>query len=335
MQHKGGDGSGIYFTMNQNQIFNMGMKEKMLKKVDLKDSRELIEMKEKKSVKEECLKDSKESKQNQIFNLEMKEKMLMKVECLKDSKELRNEFKFALENDAFESVKKVFENLVWNDRNGVSSREYFVDEEGNSPLFWACSGGNESLVKMLVEKFLFPVNDQNNEGCTALIVAVLGGFGNIVCYLLEKGANPNVCNLKRESALHMACSLNLTDVCEALLRHGAWIEAEDECGETALYWAVREENIEVTEFLLKNGSNPDHPNEDGDTPREISKLSTSDDLTQLLDSFAGAISFSELDSQVSLKPQPLFPLQTKGGKQKDTSNTKIFHFNQSKEVKCK
>jgi len=269
-QHKGGDGSGIYFPMKQNHI--------------------------------------------------LERKMMMKDERLNDGKELRNELKFALQNNAFESVKKMFEKLVWNDRNGVSSREYFVDEEGNSPLFWTCSNGCESLVKMLVEKYKFPLNVQNNEGCTALVVAVLGGFENLVCYLLEKGANPNVCNLKKESALHMACSLNLIEICETLLRHGAWLEAEDECGETPLHWAVREENIEVTEMLLRNGANPDHPNEDDETPRDMSKLSTSDNLSLLLDSFAVTISFSEIDSQIL---QSLF--NYKEGKQKNTSNVQVFN----------
>jgi len=216
-----------------------------------------------------------------------------------DGKEMMKCLKSAFQNDAFDTVKKVFEKLVWNDRNGISSREYFVDDEGNSPLFWACVSGNESLVKMLVEKYKFPVNDQNNEGCSALFVAVQGGFCGITGYLLQKGANPNTCNLKRESPLHIACCLNLNEICVALLRHGAWIEAEDECGETALHWAVREENLEISETLLRNGANPDHPNEEDETPRDLSNLSTSENITQLLDTFVGTVSFSEIDSRVS------------------------------------
>jgi len=245
----------------------------------------------------------------------------------KDGKEELKLLKNAFQNNAFDTVKRLFERLVWNDRNGISSREYFVDEEGNSPMFWACGCGNESLVKMLVEKYKFPVNDQNYEGFTALIVAVMGGYSGIVEYLLKKGANPNICNLKRESPLHFACCLNLNEICEELLKYGAWIEAEDECGETPLHWAVREENIEVTETLLRNGANPDHTNEEDETPRDYSNLSTCQNITQLLDSFAGTISFSEIDSIVSDKS--LYSMQMKDGKQKEVLKQP------AKEVLCK
>jgi len=208
--------------------------------------------------------------------------------------------RFAFQNNMFDSVKKIFDVLVWNDRNGRSSRDFLVDEEGNSPLFWACSVGNYNLVMMLVEKYKFSINDQNYEGCTALVVSILGEYNNIVGYLLEKGANPNICNLKREIPLHIACCLNLSKVCEALLIHGSWIEPEDESGETPLHWAVREDFLEVAEILLKYGANPDHKNEDNETPRDMSNLSISDALVLLLDSFAGTESYTEIDSEVPI-----------------------------------
>jgi len=33
--------------------------------------------------------------------------------------------RFAFQNNMFDSVKKIFDVLVWNDRNGRSSRDFF------------------------------------------------------------------------------------------------------------------------------------------------------------------------------------------------------------------
>jgi len=214
----------------------------------------------------------------------MKQKW-MKLDVESVNTMLVKNLKYAFENNLFDVVKKTFESLVLNDKIGLlSCREYIVDSDGNSPLFWACNVGNLKLVKLLVEEYCFPLNYQNNEGCTALVVAVLGGYGDVVSYLLAKGANPNVCNLKKESPLHIACCLNEIGMCEMLLKNGAWIEAEDENGETTLHWSVREDNIEISELLIRYGANPDHPNEDEDTPREMTKLSTNDDIINLFDS---------------------------------------------------
>jgi len=251
-----------------------------------------------------------------------------------DGKEVMKSLRYAFINNMFDSVKKVFDLLVWNDRHGLSSREFFVDEDGNSPMFWAVNGGHMNLVKLLVEKYRFPVNDQNNDGRTVLVASILGGYTEMALYLLEKGANPNICNLKRESPLHVACCLNLSDICEALLSNGAWIETEDESGETPLHWAVREENLEVIEILLRNGANPDHQNEDDETPRDMSKLSTSNFLSQLIDSFAGTISFSEIDSLVpKINIQPL--MEIKEENEKGISKSQLITRLKNKEMKCK
>jgi len=197
--------------------------------------------------------------------------------------------KFAMQNNMFDTVKKSFELLVRNDRNGISSREFFVDEEGNSPLFWATSSGDFNLVKVLVEKYRFPLNDQNYVGNNCIMVAMLSGYEDIACYLLEKGANPNICNLNKESPLHIACCLNIPDVCASLLKHGAWIEAEDSVGDTALHWAVRDENVEVCEILLKNGANIDHRNEDDESPRDLLTSECPTILAQLLDTYSNNV----------------------------------------------
>jgi len=209
-----------------------------------------------------------------------------------------NDLKFAFENNLFESMKNCFDVLILNERRGiVSCREYFFDEDGNNPLFWATNVGNLELVMMLVEKYAFPLDYQNFCGSTALGIAVMGGFVDIVCFLLKKGANANICNLKKESPLHFAACFNFTEICDALLRNGAWIEAEDENGETALHWAVREEYKDVTQLLLREGANADHPNEDGCTPREMTELDSTKELHIIFDSYAGTDTKYQIDSQ--------------------------------------
>jgi len=223
--------------------------------------------------------------------------------------------KNAFATDQFVRVKTAFDLLVQNEKKKIfdssallNRKEILTDKEGNSPLCWASSFGNINLVTILLKDYGFPINHQNYEGNTPLTIAVLGGFCPIVKLLLEEGANPNIPNLKRESPLHLASCLGYNDICEDLIRHGAWIEAEDEFGDTALHWAVREEKVEIVEILLRYGANPDHPNEDRESPKDIANLDGNNkELVDLLDSIAGFDVDNNLIDSLSICNGPQSP----------------------------
>jgi len=155
-------------------------------------------------------------------------------------------------------------------------------------LIEAAQLGNFAMVSRLVERHFTPVNYQNcNEGTTALAAAVVGGYLNIVKYLVEHGADVNVANLRGETPLHLAVLSDNVDIISFLLNEGSWIESEDECCDTPLMYATREDNSPAVEVLLMHGADPDHPNEDGETPYMLAEEVASDFIKDLLVTYAG------------------------------------------------
>jgi len=164
-----------------------------------------------------------------------------------------------------------------------------LDHRGNSPLFWACLFGQHETVDMLITQFHMHVNRQNKDGETPLAVGVKSGSFDVVCTLLDHGANPNIPNLKAETPLHYASCLGYSDICKELIKFGGWIDVEDDCGDTPLHWAVREEQIEVIEILLSLGADPYHLNEDDESPLNLAESGCSEALVNTFDSITYSV----------------------------------------------
>jgi hypothetical protein len=142
---------------------------------------------------------------------------------------------------------------------------------------------------MLIKQFHMPVNRQNNDGDTPLAVGVKSGSYDVVCTLLDNGANPNISNLKAETPLHVASCLGYSDICRELIKFGGWIDVEDDSGDTPLHWAVREEQIETVEMLLSLGADPYHLNEDDESPLSLAENVGSDTLVNAFDSISYSV----------------------------------------------
>ena len=71
---------------------------------------------------------------------------------------------------------------------------------------------------------------------------------NLVKWLLEHGADPNVCDSYGESPLMAA---RTASVCRMLLRHGAKASLADRSGLTALHFAVDRGRDEIVPLLLE------------------------------------------------------------------------------------
>jgi len=147
-----------------------------------------------------------------------------------------------------------------------------IDPNGNTPLVWAARNGKYNIVKYLVEKYQLPLNVQNFEGETALSVAVLTGHGEIVRFLIERGAQLNIGNCRSETSLHHAVVLGNLEVARLLVEEGSYVDAEDDCGDTPLHFAVREDKADMVEFLLHVGANAEHANQDEENPTELAEM---------------------------------------------------------------
>jgi ankyrin len=91
-------------------------------------------------------------------------------------------------------------------------------------------------------------------GLTPLHVASFMGCMNIVIYLLQHDASPDVPTVRGETPLHLAARANQTDIIRILLRNGAQVDArarvsrlvyeKDSCVETAInFYALRRQCV--------------------------------------------------------------------------------------------
>ena len=82
-----------------------------------------------------------------------------------------------------------------------------VDENGSTPLHWACYSGAEESVNFLLNLDA-NIDAQDKEKLTPLHLAVLGGREKIVLKLLQKNANKNLKNIRGELPIDLARKKN-------------------------------------------------------------------------------------------------------------------------------
>ncbi|XP_071098244.1 uncharacterized protein [Haliotis cracherodii] len=74
-------------------------------------------------------------------------------------------------------------------RHGVNSK--LVDRDGNSAIHMACLGAELNVMKYLVEKEGFDVNEKGKNGMTPVMIAAEKSYEDIVRYLVEKNCDLN------------------------------------------------------------------------------------------------------------------------------------------------
>jgi len=98
------------------------------------------------------------------------------------------------------------------------------------------------------------VNVKNNDGISALHIAVKNHHIEIVELLLKYGARINSRDNKGKTALHYACVSSHRNAIKLLLKYGARVNSQDNYGRTALHYACFKGHILAVDELLKHGS---------------------------------------------------------------------------------
>ncbi len=94
-----------------------------------------------------------------------------------------------------------------------------IPHGGNTALMFAARSGDLASAKLLIEAGA-NVDDANAWGVSATVMAAHSGFGELVEFLLEKGADPNLAEAGF-AALHAAIMHRDERMVRALLAHGA------------------------------------------------------------------------------------------------------------------
>ncbi|CAK9064067.1 unnamed protein product [Durusdinium trenchii] len=159
-----------------------------------------------------------------------------------------------------------------------------ADDAMVEQLFCACEQGRLTEVEQLLQKPLNPnlrhperefegqvhdlLNGENEFGDwdTALTAAAEHGHLEVVCLLLEAGADKNAAGeFFGGTALRAAATRGHLEVVRLLLRAGADKNAATTDGETALMRAAHNGHLEVVRLLLEAGAGKNAANTNGET----------------------------------------------------------------------
>ena len=126
-----------------------------------------------------------------------------------------------------------------------------------TPLFYVAATMNLEAVPVLLEHNA-DINAKDYRGRTPLCYVLSqcspkGKFVDMVRLLLERGADPNICNDDHSTPLHQASSRNLLEAARLLLSWGAKVDEKDTKGKTPLQLAASDE---MAKLLLEHGTVP-------------------------------------------------------------------------------
>ena len=143
---------------------------------------------------------------------------------------------------------------------------------GSTPLLFVARNGDVATARVLIDGGADP-NDIAAAGTSALVVAAHSGHGRLGIYLLEEGADPNSSDAGY-TALHAATLRGQVDLVDALLEHGADVNAVVEhgtpgrrfsadysiryqtIGANAFWLAAKYGEPEIALALAEHGANP-------------------------------------------------------------------------------
>jgi cytohesin len=165
------------------------------------------------------------------------------------------------------------------------------DGKGATPLQWAASEGSEAMIEDLLQRGgdvhqrdqddITPLHWAAASGRLGVVTTLAGRGGNIraadnsgnlpmqwamqkdaregslavVTWFLDRGIDPNSCNVKTgESLLHYAAKNGRADVVELLLSRGARVNVVTAKGDSPLHWAAWYGHANIVELLIPKDS---------------------------------------------------------------------------------
>ena len=167
---------------------------------------------------------------------------------------------------------RVWDQLENTAGNTNTSGNFRMSHGGSTPLLFAARGGDVDTARVLIEAGADP-GETAASGTSALVIAAHSGHGPLGIFLLEQGADPNAAEAGY-TALHAAVLRSQVALTEALLDHGAEVDALVEhgtpgrrfsadfsirhqwIGANAFWLAARYGEPEILRILAEHGTDP-------------------------------------------------------------------------------
>ncbi len=172
------------------------------------------------------------------------------------------------------------------------------DKNGYTALIWASSYSTRDMyfeaAKLLIDEGA-DVNVRANDGNTAIIEAA-GNSPEIFRMLLDRGADISAkkddgtgafySNMVNMLLMGREITDKMVEVASYLLANGASVDESPASGGleryTPLLFAVRENNTEITRFLIEHGADKTIENVDGDTPLSLAEKANNSAIIEIL-----------------------------------------------------
>ena len=143
-----------------------------------------------------------------------------------------------------------------------------TDKYGNTPLHIAVSNNaSDELIDFLLEKG-YPINHQNNDGKTALQLAIQNGMNKTAEKMIRRRALIYLPDKNHYNSVHTAMQYNPSILID-MTRYSKG--QTDENGNTLLHYVATSADISVIKALIENGADIKAKNKNGDTPADIAE----------------------------------------------------------------
>ena len=168
-------------------------------------------------------------------------------------------------------------------RHGADPNTSIKRGQGSYTVFYAACNNNHFDVAELLLANGANIDQELEEGNTALLLACFYGQRGLVEFLLKNGANPNHCNVHGYTAIGIACTFSDdAGVMRVLLEHGVDVDASSVHIDSLLGHMCESNFTNCIEFLLSKGAEPNLLNDDGDTLLHIMCNHTNFESVELL-----------------------------------------------------
>ncbi len=179
---------------------------------------------------------------------------------------------------AAEGDLEVLNRLLSEDPSLVGS----LDDNGRTPLHWACRGVHPEIIKVLVEAGA-DVNAKDINNVTPLHSVATRGHVEAAMILIENGALLDSPDYERQNALHYAAIRGHAEMVALLVERGADIEARNSRERTPLMLAARESgDTEIARVLIDAGADINAKDKYGEFPLELAAWRGFVDFVDLL-----------------------------------------------------
>ena len=200
-------------------------------------------------------------------------KLLLKCEIRARDEIIDECLKFAVGEEYMDICKLLI------DRGADVNQQLIPGTPSDTLLYLASLGDNADICKLLIENGAHVDLDSLRD---RLETAAQNGYVTRCKKLLYQGADVNLVDENKMSALWRACDSGHVDVCGLLIEWGADVNQADDRDESPLWIACWRGYRDVCKLLLNNGADIEQMDEDGDTPLMIAKDRGHENVCKLL-----------------------------------------------------